>query len=174
MLMPAKRLEYKPDPNKFDLRVHTWDGQGKLVAENHYRLFNMDGRNYFERPVNSGNLWYENNEPAGRVELTFGPTGKISSTEFKFDAPHKEFSPALTGADKIAFELEQTRAENERLKQELEESRMEQKIRAAVLNDGMPPADAKGAIGATEQAAAGLASIASGTKTIKPSKTSKR
>lgn len=116
----SKQLKYEPDPNKFDLRTHTWDSQGNLVHRNPYRSYIMDGKQYFERPVNSGNLWFENNQPAGRVELTFNEAGHIATKKFNFGAPHQEYSPPLQGAEKIHFELEQERARSAQLKAELE------------------------------------------------------
>lgn len=115
----AKTIEYKPNPNKFDLRTHAWDGQGRLISKNLYRSFLIEGRQYFERPVNSGNLWFENNQPAGRVEYTFGESGKISSKEFKFDAPHKEWTAPLDGDEKLHYELEQTKEKNAQLEAEI-------------------------------------------------------
>lgn len=118
-MQPAKRIEYKPDPNKFDLVTHRWDSQGHLVAKNPYRTFIINGAQYFERPVNSGNLWFENNKPAGRVELTFNEKGHIATKEFKFDDAHKSFTAPLEGDEKLHFELEQVRAKNAQLEAEL-------------------------------------------------------
>ncbi len=117
--MSAKRIEHTPDPNKFDLRTHEWDAQGILVRKNLYRLHIREGNHYFERPVNSGNLWFENNQPAGRVELKFNKLGHITSKEYKFDAEHKEYSPELTGNDKLTFQLEQERSRSAELEAEL-------------------------------------------------------
>lgn len=115
----GKQIKYEADPNKFDLQVHRWDSQGNLVGKNPYRTFITDGKITYERPVNSGNLWFENNKPAGRVEIVFGENGKISSKEFKFGAPHKEYTEPLSGSDKVNYELEQTRAKNAALEAEL-------------------------------------------------------
>lgn len=109
MESPKKMIQYVPDPNKFDLVTHRWDTQGNLVAKNLYRSFIVDGTQYFERPVNSGNLWYENNQPAGRVEYKFGPSGKISSKKIEVGAPHKEWTAPLTGDEKLHYELQQER-----------------------------------------------------------------
>lgn len=118
--MEAKRIvEYKPDPNKFDLVTHRWDGQGRLVGKNPYRTYIIEGRSYFERPVNSGNLWFENNQPAGRVELTFNDKGHIASKKFEFDAAHKEYTAPLTGAERVHYELEQERSKTAALEAEL-------------------------------------------------------
>ena len=141
-MQPAKQLKYEPDPNKFDLRTHVWDSQGNLVSKNTYRSFIMEGRQYFERPVNSGNLWYENNQPAGRVELTFCENGKISKKEFHFEAAHKEYTAPLSGSEALHFELEQQKSRTAELEAELASIRNETKLREAVIRDGMPPAEA--------------------------------
>ena len=152
MLMPAKRLEYKPDPNKFDLCTHAWDAQGKLIRKNLYRAHIIEGRTYYERPVNSGNLWFENNQPAGRVNYEFGPSGKIAKKTFDFNAPHKDFVPELTGADKLAFELEQQRELNKKLQEQLAaaqaaggktDEKVDSKELAAVI-EGFPAQQASG------------------------------
>ena len=128
---PTRRLKYVPDPNKFDLRTHVWDSQGMLVEKNTYRLHNKDGVNYFERPVNSGNLWYENNQPAGRVEYEFGKDGKISSKKLDIGADHKEFTAPLTGDEKLHFELEQERSRNAQLAAELAAIKKEAEAKAS-------------------------------------------
>lgn len=128
---PAKRVAYVADPNKFDLQVHAWDGQGKLVKENHYRLHIIEGRSYFERPVNSGNLWYENNQPAGRMEYTFGENGTIASKSLQLGAAHKEWKKPLTGAEALHFELEQTKERNAQLEAELTAIKAESEKKSA-------------------------------------------
>lgn len=142
----VKRIKYEPDPNKFDLRTHEWNAQGHLVSKNLYRKFLIGDAAYYERPVNSGNLWLENNQPAGRVELTFGPTGKIASKKFNFDAPHKVYSAPLTGADKLHFELEQANertatleAEIAAIKKELEARQTPEKPKKAAAPQAETP-----------------------------------
>ena len=138
-MQPAKQLEYKSDPNKFDLRTHVWDSQGHLVSKNLYRLYIVNGNSLYERPVNSGNLWTEGNQPAGRVELTFGPTGKIASKEFKADAAHREYTAPLMGAEKVHYELEQERGRVAALEAELAAIKKEREVIRAV-QDGVPAA----------------------------------
>lgn len=118
----AKRtLEYVSDPNKFDLRTHVWDTQGTLVKKNLYRAHIVDGRMLFERPVNSGNLWGENNQPAGRVDLEFGPNGKIAKKTFDFNAEHKAYTAPLTGAEALHYQLEQEKEKSAALQRELDQ-----------------------------------------------------
>lgn len=112
-------IEYVPDPNKFDLMTHQWNGQGQLIRKNTYRGLIVEGRQYFERPVNSGNLWFENNKPAGRVEYRRDEEGRIIGKDFSFDAKHIDYVAPLTGADAMHAELEQERAKSAALEKEL-------------------------------------------------------
>lgn len=118
-MKPAKRLEYQPDPGKFDLVTHQWDSQGQLVKVNTYRSFIRDGAQVFERPVNSGNLWFENNQPAGRVECKFNDKGHIISKVFNPEAEHIAYTAPLSGAEKVHYEKEQLRSRNAELEAEL-------------------------------------------------------
>lgn len=128
-MQTTRRLKYEPDPNKFDLRTHEWDGQGKLIGTNHYRAYIVDGNKYYERPVNSGNLWFENNKPAGRVECKFNDKGHITSKRFNFEAAHISYTPPLTGAEKLHYELEQERHRSAQLEAELSAIRKEAQVR---------------------------------------------
>ena len=123
------------DPNKFDLRTHEWDARGKLINLNTYRSFIIDGRQYFERPVNSGNLWFENNKPAGRVELTFGEDGKIATKKFEFESKHKEWSAPLDGNAKLHYEVETLKGKNASLETELAAIRKEREELAKLKAD---------------------------------------
>ena len=127
----AKILEYKSDPNKFDLITHKWNSQGHLVVKNPYRAFIISGVTYYERPVNSGNLWHENNQPAGRIECEFNSKGHIVKKEFKFGAEHKDWKAPLTGDAKLHFELEQERDRNIQLQAELEAIKKEKSAKQA-------------------------------------------
>lgn len=126
-MKPAKKIDYVPDPNKFDLVTDRWDSQGHKIISNPYRMFIKDGTKYFERPVNSGNLWDEGNQPAGRVECTFNDKGHIVTKEFKFEAAHIAFTPAPKGAEKVHYELEQQRKRTAELEAELAAIRGERK-----------------------------------------------
>lgn len=89
-----------PAPSRketFDLQTHETDRlTQKTTAVNLYRLHVINAVRYFERPVNSGNLWFENNKPAGRLT---GPN------QIDRAAAHIEFTPPPTGAERIAREL---------------------------------------------------------------------
>lgn len=123
----SKTIEYTSDPNKFDLIVHRWDTQGRPVGKpNHYRKFILGDKEVYERPLNSGNLWYENNEPAGRVELEFNDRGHIIKKEFKWGAEHIEYVAPLTGDAKVAAELASQKARADQLEAELKAIKAEQ------------------------------------------------
>ncbi len=141
----SKRVEYQADPNKFDLQVHAWDGQGQLTKSNHYRAHIMGGATYFERPVNSGNLWFENNQPAGRMEYVFGEDGKIASKELHKDAPHKAYTKPLNGAEKVHFELEAERAKSAQLEAELAAIKADREVQTSApkVVQNMAPQAAK-------------------------------
>lgn len=131
-MQTPKRLEYKPDPNKFDLRTHTWDAQGRLTDINLYRQFIVGDRNYFERPVGSGNLWLENNQPAGRVEYKVNDKGHIYEKTFLVGdkaVAHKDYVEPLKGAEKVHFELQQANARAAAAEAELAAIRKEQEAK---------------------------------------------
>lgn len=107
------------DPHKFDLRTHIWDSQGRLVKKNLYTLYVINGEQYYERPINSGNLWTGGNQPIGRIERKFGPKGEILSRNFDHSAPHEEYTPELIGDEAIMYQLEQERAHRVKLEAEL-------------------------------------------------------
>lgn len=136
------KAEIKPD--QFDLQTHQFDKRGNLRSTNHYFLHIRGTAKYFERPQFSGNLFSENDEPAGRVErLIDDKTGK-PVLSFDHNADHKAYSRPLEGAEKISAELQETKAENDALKAELEALRAEQAAKEAAI-------DAKGEAGRKEE-----------------------
>lgn len=138
--MPAQETYQQPkarvvNPNEFDLRTHHFDGRGRLKGKNPYRAHIQNGIVYYERPVGSGNLFYENNEPAGRVEFLEAKDvrGKIiKKKSFDHEAAHKDYTAPLQGAEKMHFELANTKAENAAILAELEAIKAEnEKLKAA-------------------------------------------
>jgi len=121
------------DPDKFDRRTHIFDSQGRLIKKNLYIESVQQGNRYLERPVNSGNLWTEGNQPAGRVEKTFGKSGAVTSKKFDHAAPHIEYTPELTGDEKIMYQLEQERSARIELERELAAIRAERNPTPAVV-----------------------------------------
>lgn len=134
---PAHRrsmLDQEVDPTKFDTRTHLFDNAGNLVKKNLYTLYVKDGEQYYERPVSSGNLWYPNNLPAGRV--TRDASGR---KVFDHSAPHVAFVPKLDGHEAVEFELFQEREKNAALEQELAHIKADFEARLARL-EGTPAA----------------------------------
>lgn len=117
-MQAKKMIEYVPDPDKFDLVTHRWDQSGNLIYKNLYRKFIIDRNEYYERPVNSGNLWYENNQPAGRVEYKVNEKGHIFDKVFNHSAEHKAYT-APASPQELGEQLLSSQAENNRLKSEL-------------------------------------------------------
>lgn len=122
--MPAQNQETQAVP-KFNLVTHNFDGRGRLRSKNTYRMHVQNGAQYFERPVGSGNLWYENNEPAGRVEFLTCPKG-IKTKSFDFEATHKSYAAPISGEEKLHFENADLKTENAALRAEMEAIRAEQ------------------------------------------------
>jgi len=135
------KAEVRPD--QFDLQTHQFDKRGNLKSTNHYFLHIRGTAKYFERPQFSGNLFTENDEPAGRVErLIDEKTGK-TVLSFDHSVEHKQYAPPLEGAEKIHHELAETKAENAALLAELEALRAEKDAKEAAI-------EAKGEAGRRE------------------------
>lgn len=106
--MPDQVSEEKvpyQDPNRFNLRTHETDARGRVRGSNLYRMYVRDGTQVFERPVNSGNLFYENNQPAGRVEIERNPAGKITKKTFDFEAEHKAYRTPANKQEEMEMKL---------------------------------------------------------------------
>lgn len=112
-------MEIKPIKNPgFDLVVQHRDPKtGRVVKVNPYRMIAHEGVQYFERPKHSGNLWFQNGEPAGRYE----------NNEVKRGAPHQEWIPPMTADDKLAQRVVSAEEENKRLRAEIEQIHREKK-----------------------------------------------
>ncbi len=144
---------------KFNLRTHVWDARGRLKSRNNYRLHVENGAQYFERPVNSGNLFYENNEPAGRVEFIKDEKGR-SHKKFDFDAEHRAYTAPLTGHEKMHFENESLKSENAKLLAELQAIKAESDAKTAAKTEGQagkpeqkPASNLAAAVGGTKPTA---------------------
>jgi len=109
----------KASKEKFDVLVHQRDRKtGRMTAENAYVLRKHHGVDYFERPKGSGNLFFGNNEPAGRYE-----EGK-----FLAKAEHIEWVKPLNEKELVAQAIASKDAENAKLKAELNEIKREKKF----------------------------------------------
>lgn len=115
---------------KFDLQTHHFDGRGRLKGHNPYRLHIERGTSLFERPVNSGNLFYENNEVAGRVEYTRDEDGRIIGKKFDPKAAHKAYQKPLSADEKVHYENESMREKIAKLEAELAAVKAEQDAKA--------------------------------------------
>lgn len=133
-MQARKTIEYVPDPNQFDLVTHRWDTQGHLIAKNPYRKFINEQGTFYERPVGSGNLWLENNQPAGRVEYKINEKGHIYDKAFVVGAPHKQWTPPPTGAEMVTQQLEEAQAKLALAEAELRAIRKEHTARPEVKN----------------------------------------
>jgi hypothetical protein len=71
---------------------------GKVVASNPYRMFAIQGIQYFEKPKGSGNLYFKSGEPAGRLIL--GEDGRTIRVDEK--AKHQEWKPAPSSSKAVA------------------------------------------------------------------------
>lgn len=98
--------------------VHERDPDtGRVVNINPYKLIVSKGERFFEWPKGSGNLWYENREPAGRMEQGLIIKG----------AEHKAWTPPETADQKLAREMASKDQQIEALQREINEIKREQK-----------------------------------------------
>lgn len=106
---PRPQVIEHPAPNPhggFDLRVKITDAKtGNLIRHQPHRIHTNGQIRYFEFPKGSGNLWFENNEPAGRVEYDAKGIKSILP-----DADHIEYIPE---AKNVALEERLEAAEQE-------------------------------------------------------------
>jgi len=110
----------KSSKDKFDLVVHRRDAKtGRVTSVNPYTMRKHHGVAYFERPKGSGNLYFENNEPAGRYVA-----GK-----FLPDAAHEAWVAPLTAEELVKQAVASALEETARLKAELNEIKREQKFK---------------------------------------------
>lgn len=130
---------------KFDLATHKRDKYGRVLQINPYRLHVIDGLKGFERPVGSGNLWYENNEPMGRLKEVVDEKTKKVTRSFEIGAPHVEYVPPLTADQKIAQENAEQKTKNAALESELAQLKAEQAAERKAFEERLAKLEAKGA-----------------------------
>lgn len=120
-----------PVEEKFDLVTHKTDPlTGKSHAVNLYTLHIIKGIRYFERPIHSGNLYYENNRPAGR--LAFDAKGDYAINE---KATHVAYVAPPTGAELIARELSEEKTARAQAEAELAAIKAERAPKSAKKED---------------------------------------
>lgn len=118
--MPQPQVQV-PIKKEFDVRVHLRDKHGNITEENHYAYHIIDGIQYFERPIGSGNLFEPNGEPCGRLT-------DRRRLEVDASAAHIAHKEAPTGAELIAQELDLARGESEALRKELAALKKEREL----------------------------------------------
>lgn len=103
-------------PTGFDLRVQVRDDKtGEVVRHQPYKLRIEKQTRYYERPVGSGNLFYEGGNEAGRwVKLPSGQMGPDTT------ATHVQWTAPLEGAEKLFSDNEKLKQQYETLRAELE------------------------------------------------------
>lgn len=130
----AQDADYQPQPEViehparvgtgFDLRTHIKDAKtGEIIMIQPYRRFSVGLSTYFERPKFSGNLYYEDNVPAGRRVAKGKDSSGNEIWEIDTKAKHIDFVAAnthLTRSEDIKKENETLRAELAALQAEKE------------------------------------------------------
>jgi len=124
-LQPKAKRERVTDPNRFDMITHETDARGRVRGTNLLRIHMKDGNSYYERPVGSGNLFYENNEPAGRVEAKKDARGRIVGKTFDFNAKHVVFKKPADAQTELEQKLMEEQAKSSALEKELAAIRAE-------------------------------------------------
>lgn len=119
-MQAADQLPPQQAERKFDLRTHVRDKKGKVTV-NTYRLHIINGVKCFERPVGSKNLFFENDDPAGRLIEEFDPKNPKKRVKYDFDhnAEHVAYVPPATRAELERQENENLRKKNAALEAEL-------------------------------------------------------
>lgn len=109
----------KDAQQSFDLIVHRRDTKtGRVTEVAPYRLFVKDGVEYFERPKGSGNLFFRNNEVAGRMV-----DGSV-----KASAEHVAWVAPLNADQKLAQQSAAQAEEIRKLQLELDAMKREKKF----------------------------------------------
>ena len=137
--MNAVQSQVEP---KFDLNTHKRDKRGKIVEINHYRLHCIGDSKCFERPVGSGNLWYEDGSPAGRLVEKPGPKNTVVRS-FDHAAEHIQWTPPPTADEKDAREFMETKTKNAALEQELAALKAEREAEKKAMEERLAALEAK-------------------------------
>lgn len=104
------------------------------MKTNHYNCWNVNGIKYYERPVNSGNLFYDNNQPAGRFEGEFTAEGSNKGLPVIYpDREHKAYVEPLKGAAKLIAEMDDMKLRNAELERELAAIKADREVAAESL-----------------------------------------
>ena len=116
------------------LKVHTIDPKTKQVLRvNPFRVIISKGQRFYEWPKGSGNLWFENREPAGRLTEKGEPvTG----------AKHEVWNPPMTMDASVGMSNKVLEQENKKLMAELAAIKQEKEM-DAVIAKAKPAAKSK-------------------------------
>lgn len=117
-------------------KVHHRDRRGNMMKKTPYTAYVKNGTTYIEKPAGSGNLFHENMEPAGRVERVIDEKTGVIAPKFDFEAEHKEFKPAPTGAEQIQLDLAAEKQKSALLERELAAIKAEQAKIADLVKSG--------------------------------------
>lgn len=98
----------------------------KVVKVNPYRLIKFKGADYYEWPKGSGNLWWANREPAGRLNANGEPVMGVE---------HETYVPAIPEEEKLSMHAASLEQENKRLMAELTAIKKEQEADVAIKKD---------------------------------------
>lgn len=125
MAAQAAQVQYEqengPQPG-FDLRTLVRDERsGEILKNEPYTLHNEGGIEYFESPKGSGNLFYRNGEPAGRIEFPkVDKQGRrVGKGEIKLGEEHKEFEKPLDANADLFAQNKALSARNAEIEREL-------------------------------------------------------
>lgn len=117
------------------LVVHRRDPKtGKPAGVEHFRMIAHKGVRFYEWPVSSRNLWYENREHAGRLRADGTPDKGI---------PHEKFVPVLTEDQVVGAENAALKQENKRLMEAMTLIKKEQEIESKLGENIKPVTSAK-------------------------------
>lgn len=94
---------------------------GRVLSKNPYRAHIVKGVRYFEHPVGSGNIYFENKQPAGRIEFTAKGEPLV-----KEGAAHIAWEPPKTQDQTVGEQNAKLAIENEKLLKELAAIKAEQ------------------------------------------------
>ncbi len=100
------------------LVVHVRDTKtNRIASANPFRVIVEKGTRFYEWPKSSGNLWYEDRMPAGRLE----DNGTIVRGE-----DHKSWAAPVTEDQRVGIANETLKQENKKLMAELASIKQEQ------------------------------------------------
>lgn len=105
------------------LKVQTIDPKTKRVVEKKpFTVYCVKGSRYYEYPVGSGNLWYEDRSFCGRK----GERSAKGEFDIQVGEAHVKWEPPATADQTVAVEAASLKVENAKLLAELADIKKEQ------------------------------------------------